>query len=124
MLVGVPFDAHQLSHDLRIGLAVEAMVFGSGAAEHVDQRAMHGALPRAVGQQDGSVDVEQNELHVRVSKKASHDRRRSDALPRRSASRGAAPTPSSTAMSGCKFEYIAVRVGPMTRTPRTRSSMR
>jgi len=61
-------DAHQLSHDLRIGLAVEAVIGWASAAEHVEQRAMNRALPCTVGEQDGAVNVKENELHIRVSK--------------------------------------------------------
>jgi hypothetical protein len=69
VLVGVALHAHQLADDLRIGLAVEAMLRGSCAPEYLDQRALHGPTARAVGQQDRSVDVEQDESHVRVSKR-------------------------------------------------------
>ena len=58
------FDAHQLAHDLRIRLAAEVVIVRAGAAEHLAQRAMDGAFAGAVGQQNGAVDVEENELHV------------------------------------------------------------
>ena len=64
MRILMAFDAHQLAHDLRIGLAVEVVIVRAGAAEHLAQRAMDGALAGAVGEQDGAVDVEENELHV------------------------------------------------------------
>jgi len=36
LLVAMAFEAHELTHDLWIGLAVEAMVVRAGAAEHFD----------------------------------------------------------------------------------------
>ena len=52
---------HQLAHDLRIGLAVEAMLARTGRAEVLLERLEDGAPSRAVGPQDGPVDVEQHD---------------------------------------------------------------
>jgi hypothetical protein len=53
--------AHQLAYDLRIRLAVEAMLAGSGLTEMLGKRLEHGTAARAVGPQDGAVDVEQHD---------------------------------------------------------------
>src|SRR5581483_11818308 len=67
VLVVMTGEPHQLAHDLRIGLPVEAVILRARGAEHFDQRAVNRAAARAVGEQDRAVDVKQNELHVRVS---------------------------------------------------------
>jgi hypothetical protein len=54
--------AQQLTHDLRIGLSVEAVLARSGLAEVLLQRLKHGAAAGAVGPQDRAVDVEQHDL--------------------------------------------------------------
>ena len=69
ILVGVALEAHQLAHDLRIGLAVEAVIGGPRRAEHVGERALHRSLPCTVREQDRTVDVEQSEFHVRVRRR-------------------------------------------------------
>src|SRR5215207_120416 len=117
VLVAVAGHSHQLAHDLRVGLSVEPMVVGSTAAVHLDQRAVDGALAGAIGQQNGSVDVEENELHIRVSKSPPM----MQAAPIPCHDVGVSPNiiqATSTAITGCRLVYIAVRVGPITRTPR------
>ena len=60
----VPGQREQLAHDLRIGLAIEAIAFDRPRRAHlVKQRAMDGASPCAVGPQEGAVDVEEDEPH-------------------------------------------------------------
>ena len=60
-LVGHAGVAHQLAHDLRIGLAVEAMLARPARAEVLLERLEDRASARAVGPEDGPVDVEQHE---------------------------------------------------------------
>jgi len=123
--------AHQLADDLWIGLPIEAMIGRSRVAEDLDQRAMDGAAPRAVAQEERTIDVEENEPGGarRACRRAKvgrgHDLvRRSpvmiDAAP--ATSQPVIPSPRTSqatarANTGCRFEYIAVRVGPRTRTP-------
>jgi hypothetical protein len=59
--VDTPGVAHQLAHDLRIGLAVEAMLARPALAEVLLQRLEDRAPAGAVGPEDGPVDVEQHE---------------------------------------------------------------
>ena len=117
VIVGVAGQPHQLANYLRIGLTVEAMVGGSTVAEHLDERAMDCTLPRTVGEKDRSVDVEENESHVRVSRSPVMML----AVPIHCHTVGVSCSithATITAMIGWTFEYIAVRVGPMTRSPR------
>jgi hypothetical protein len=53
--------AHQLAHDLRVGLAVEAVPLGAGAAEQLRERTVDRAPAGAVGGENGTVDVEESE---------------------------------------------------------------
>ena len=53
--------AQQLAHDLRIGLAVEAMLARPALAEVLFQRLEDRAPAGAVGPEDGPVDIEQHE---------------------------------------------------------------
>ena len=92
------------------------MILGTGRAVHLDQRAMDRALSGARGQENGSVDVEEDELHIRVntSPLMMH------AAPMACHTLGVSLSSSHAtriAITGCRFEYIAVRVGPRTRTP-------
>src|SRR3954469_24494711 len=62
-------EPHQLTDDLRIGLSAKRMIVRSGPAKDLDERAMNGAFPRTVGEENGSVDVEEHELHERVRRR-------------------------------------------------------
>src|SRR5687768_15296677 len=59
--IGHPRVAHQLAHDLGIGLAVEAMLAGPRLSEVLLERLEHGAAAGSVAPQDGPVDVEQHD---------------------------------------------------------------
>ena len=63
--VGVPARSHEVAHDLRIGLSVVVIVRGAGAAEHVRERLGHRAAAGAIAPENGSIDIEQYELHFR-----------------------------------------------------------
>src|SRR5688572_25879928 len=63
-LVTMTGHSHQLAHDLRVRLAVKVIVGGARTSEDLAQRPVNGAPPGSVGQEERSVDVEQNELHV------------------------------------------------------------
>src|SRR5262249_23718271 len=117
MRIRMAFHSHQLANDLRIGLAAKRMVVRTGAAEDFGERAMDRPLPGAVGEQDGSVDVEENELHDRVSKSPVMI----EMAPTICHPFGTSPSNGHairSATTGWRFENMAVRVGPMTRTPR------
>src|SRR5205085_2504226 len=99
------------------GLAVETVILGAALAKDFRERTIDGAAPRAIREQQRTVDVEQHELHVRVSNRPEVI----DAAPTPCHTVGNSPSSShatATAKSGCRLEYIAVRVGPITRTPR------
>src|SRR6185437_589171 len=64
--VGVPRGAHEITHDLRISLAIVAIVRGSRTAEDVLERCSHGATAGAISPEKRAVNVEENELHERV----------------------------------------------------------
>ena len=55
----VPFKAHQVTHDLRIGLPVVTVVGGTRAAEDVHERGRHRAAAGAVAPENGPVYVEE-----------------------------------------------------------------
>src|SRR2546425_2387071 len=62
--VAVAGQTHELAHDLRIGLAIEMVIRGPRGPEHLAERAMDRAPSRSIGQQERTIDVEENELHV------------------------------------------------------------
>jgi len=63
-----PGGLAQLPHDFAVGAAVEAeTVDGSRGAQHVHQRPADGAAARAVGPDQGTVDIEADQFHVRVT---------------------------------------------------------
>ena len=64
-LIGVPARSHEIAHDLRIGLSVVVIVLGTRAAEYVRERLRHRAAAGAIAPEDGSIDIEQYELHFR-----------------------------------------------------------
>src|SRR5688500_822218 len=120
--VGVPLVAHQIAHDLAVGLAVEPVVGRPGGAEHLAQGGVDRAPADAVGPEHGAIDVEEDELH-RLS--APERVRRSPVMmltaptPCQSVSDSPRASQATTrAMRGCKLPNIAVRVGPITLTPR------
>src|SRR5690348_6367510 len=131
VLVLVPNDTHQLANDLRIGLPIEAVIRWSGLAEDLGERPMNCSSAGAIGPEKSAVDVEEDQTRAarngerRVRCRSDHERVR-----RRPVMIEIAPaichavidSPStnratSSANTGCRFEYIAVRVGPSTRTP-------
>ena len=58
-------EREQVAHDLRIGLAVEAVALDRPrGARLVEQRALNRPPARAVGPEQGAVDVEEDELHA------------------------------------------------------------
>src|SRR6266480_7093999 len=58
-------EREQVAHDLRIGLAVEAVALDRArGARLVEQRALNRPPARAVGPEQGAVDVEEDELHA------------------------------------------------------------
>ena len=116
MLILISLDSHDLSNDLCIRFAIEAMILWTGRTIDLDERAMDRALSGAGRQQNRSVDVEENELHIRVNMSPLM----MQAAPMPCHNVGFSPSKSHAtriAITGCKFEYIAVRVGPRTRTP-------
>ena len=116
MRVDVSLEAHQLANDLRIRLAAEQIVVRPCMSENLDECAMEGTLARSLRQEDRPVDIEQDEFHVRVSRSPLM----TNAAPPACHRVGVSPSMTHatiTAMIGCRLEYIAVRVGPMTRTP-------
>jgi len=57
-------QGQQLAHDLRIGLPVEAVGLNRARrARLLEQGAMDRPPARAVGPEQGAVDVEEDELH-------------------------------------------------------------
>jgi len=68
MFISVSLELHQLTNDLRVGLPIEAMVIGAGRPIHLDQGAMNGSFARAGSEENGSVDIEEDQLHIRVNK--------------------------------------------------------
>ena len=61
--VGDALHAHQIAHDLHVRLAVVPVARVPRCPERVRKRALHGTTTGAVAPQNGSVDVEENELH-------------------------------------------------------------
>lgn len=131
MFVLVADNAHQLANDLRICLAIETVIGRAGLAEDLDERSMNRAPSCAIRPEQRSVNVKQYEprgsrcLAGRTLSGRDHERvRRSplmiDIAP--AICHGVIDSPSNSqatarANMGCRFEYIAVRVGPSTRTP-------
>ena len=121
----VSLVGHQLADDLTVGLAVEAMVGRANAAEDLGQRGMQRATTGTVAPEQGAVDVEEDDRlhrhcrvdHVRVSRIPTMIA----TAPPTWMSVGCSPNAiqaTTSATTGWRLPYIAVRVGPSTRTPR------
>src|SRR5207253_7544161 len=69
----MPRERQEITHDLRIGLPVEAVgLDGPGGTGLVDERALDRPAPGAVGPQERPIDVEQNELHAENIRSEEH----------------------------------------------------
>src|SRR3954466_1760275 len=93
------------------------MILRPGRPIDLGQRPANGAFARSVAQQHRAVDIKENELHVRARRMPDMI----DAAPMPCQTVGISPSTSqatSTAKIGWRLEYIAVRVGPITRIPR------
>ena len=110
-------ERHEIAHDLRVGLSVVAVLRRAGGADRLGERRGHRPAAGAVAPEERAVDVEEDEPHVRVSTTPAM------IVPAPSACQGVGTSPSAahaapSAITGWRFEYIAVRVGPSTCTPR------
>ncbi len=68
VLIGVSFQAHNVSHDLLVGFSVVPVRRIAGRAEDRSQRPPHRCASESVGIEKRAVDVEQNEPHDLVRK--------------------------------------------------------
>ena len=64
LALGVTGHLQQLAHDLRVGFPVEAIgIDGAGGAHFLEQGSLNGSASGAVGPEQRSVDVEQDQTH-------------------------------------------------------------
>src|SRR5687767_14855628 len=127
--VMMPLEPHDLTNDLRIGLAIIPMVFGTRRSEDLAQRGEHRPPPGAIALKDGAVDVEEHETRRALLHHSGHGSavrvRSTPAMiptaPTSCHTLGFSPSITRAATSakmGWRLPKAAVRVGPSSRTPR------